>query len=99
MGNRLSSIKLPNNQTYIFKDPDSVSMGITGATVGDVIQVASVDENGAPTSWDFGAGAFYNISFYIDGTGHLIENIGSGATEHDPNFYISNGHLYYGEEE
>ena len=28
-----------------------ISLGITGATVGQIIKIATVDENGAPTSW------------------------------------------------
>lgn len=29
-----------------------ISLGITGGKVGEIIKIASVDENGAPTSWD-----------------------------------------------
>lgn len=88
---RLSSIVLPNNVEYDLKDKDAINLGLTGLSVGDIVQVGAVDANGKPTAWTLGG--YDNISFYIDVNGHLIETLGVGALP-IYNFYLSNGHLY-----
>ena len=44
-----------------------ISLGITGATVGQIIKIATVDENGAPTSWqvDSAISGIYGSQFYL----------------------------------
>nr|DAK80929.1 MAG TPA: hypothetical protein [Caudoviricetes sp.] len=46
-----SSISTENVQLWNGNNAD-ISFGITGASVGQVLQIAAVDENGAPTAWE-----------------------------------------------
>lgn len=68
------------------KDLATVGMGITGARVGDIIKVKSVDADGKPTAWEA-----HNDNY------ELIEKIiiGYSITTSEPSDWSTNWTAYY----
>ena len=44
--------EIGENDLCLIEDEDKISLGITGASVGDIIKVKAVDSTGKPTAWE-----------------------------------------------
>lgn len=44
--------KIGENDLCLIEDENTVSLGVTGAAVGDIAKVKAVDGNGVPTEWE-----------------------------------------------
>lgn len=49
--------EIGENDLCLVEDEDNISLGVTGASVGDIIKVKAVDANGKPTEWETAGGA------------------------------------------
>ena len=44
--------KIGENDLCLIQDENTVSLGITSASVGDIVKVKAVDDSGEPTAWE-----------------------------------------------
>lgn len=44
--------EIGENDLCLVEDEDNISLGLTGASVGDIIKVKAVDDSGKPTAWE-----------------------------------------------
>lgn len=44
--------EIGENDLCLVEDEDNISLGVTGASVGDIIKVKAVDSTGKPTAWE-----------------------------------------------
>lgn len=44
--------EIGENDLCLVEDEDNISLGITSASVGDIIKVKAVDDSGKPTAWE-----------------------------------------------
>ena len=44
--------EIGENDLCLVEDEDNISLGVTGASVGDIIKVKAVDADGKPTAWE-----------------------------------------------
>lgn len=44
--------EIGENDLCLVEDEDNISLGVTGASVGDIIKVKEVDASGKPTEWE-----------------------------------------------
>ena len=44
--------EIGENDLCLVEDEDNISLGVTGASVGDIIKVKQVDADGKPTAWE-----------------------------------------------
>lgn len=44
--------KIGENELCLIEDENTVSLGVTGAAVGDIVKVKAVDADGKPTEWE-----------------------------------------------
>ena len=44
--------KISENDLCLVEDEDNISLGVTGASVGDIVKVKAVDDSGKPTEWE-----------------------------------------------
>lgn len=50
-----------NDISFVESEDTSVSLGITGANVGDIIKVKAVDANGKPTEWEAAGNIYHTL--------------------------------------
>ena len=80
--------EIGENDLCLIEDEDSISLGVTGASVGDIIKVKAVDENGKPTAWEAAASAsdWTKIGeLTMDGTNFAISAYADGVITVTPN--------------
>ena len=82
-----------NDISFVQSEDTSVSLGITGAAVGDIIKVKAVDASGKPTEWEAATARLANpnaltftgaVTSSYDGSAPLSVEIPSGGGGDNP---------------
>ena len=82
-----------NDISFVQSEDTSVSLGITGAAVGDIIKVKAVDDSGKPTAWEAVTAKLANpnaltftgaVTGSYDGSAPLSVEIPSGGGGDNP---------------
>lgn len=84
--------EIGENDLCLVENEDNISLGVTGASVGDIIKVKAVDSTGKPTAWDS-----YSDQFELLRTITITESTNAVSITQDENgntFSLSDVFIY-----
>ena len=84
--------EIGENDLCLVEDEDNISLGVTGASVGDIIKVKQVDADGKPTAWNS-----YSDQFELLRTITITESTNAVSITQDENgntFSLSEVFIY-----
>lgn len=76
--------EIGENDLCLVEDEDNISLGVTGASVGDIIKVKAVDANGKPTAWEAANADEFDVHYKTNITEALTEGFSITAVDDVP---------------